>query len=354
MNGHCSSLAGGVCMTVFDIKPGPGNPRNSEGDTVLLSGDRLLLAWTRFEGAADNAQADIYGLVTDDWGNSWGERHLLVSREVARQNVMSVSLLREAASGGLLLFYLRKNSFRDCNVFLRRSDDEGGTWGPAQRVSLRDGYHVMNNARVVQLERGRLLAPVALTQDYDRSRHQIAFCYISDDGGEHWRAGDAFVDLPPSRVGCQEPGLVPLEDSLLMYIRTDQDYVFGARSADGGETWTSAEPFEELPAPAAPTTMARLPAGGLIAIYNHRHDGAQAGWAGRTPLAAARSHDQGHTWERLRDIETSAAYAYGYTSFRIYGERVVLTYYLWPRDASAHFEGTSLRFRVLPLARFIA
>ncbi|MEA3407096.1 MAG: sialidase family protein [Chloroflexota bacterium] len=340
-------------MVVFDIKPGPGNPRNSEGDTMLLTDDSLLLAWTRFEGAADNAQADIYGMVTDDWGTSWSEPRLLVSREEARQNVMSVSLLREAVSGDIFLFYLRKNSFHDCSVFLRRSADQGRTWGPAQRVSIRDGYHVMNNARVIQLEDGRLLAPVALTQDYDRSRHQVALCYISDDGGAHWRAGSGSVDLPQSRVGCQEPGVVALGDGLLMYIRTDQNYVFGARSADGGETWTLPQPIEDLPAPAAPATMARMPDGSLIVIYNHRPDGAHAGWEGRTPLSVARSRDQGHTWQCLKDIEASAAYAYGYTSFRIYGERVALTYYVWPRDASANFEETALRFRVLPLARFM-
>ncbi len=341
-------------MTVFDIEPGPDNPRNSEGDTALLDDDRLLLAWTRFEGAADHAEADIYGMVTDDWGASWSNPRVLVSREEARRNVMSVSLLREAASADLLLFYLRKNSLCDCNVFLRRSGDQGRSWGAPRRVSVRDGYHVMNNARVVQLESGRLLAPVAWTQNYDRSRHQIAFCYISDDGGSHWCAGDGFADLPQSRVGCQEPGLVPLEDDVLMYIRTDQDYIFGARSADGGETWTPPRAFEDLPAPAAPATMAHLPDGSLVAIYNHRPDGAQAGWAGRTPLSVARSCDGGRTWRRLEDIETSTAYAYGYTSFRIHGEGVVLTYYVWPRDAPANFQETALRFKVLALARFMA
>ncbi|MFP3895880.1 MAG: sialidase family protein [Anaerolineales bacterium] len=340
-------------MTVFGINPGPGNPRNSEGDTILLSDDRLLLAWTRFVGAADHAKADIYGMVTDDWGKSWSEPRLLVSREEGRQNVMSVSLLREEVSGDILLFYLRKNSFRDCNVFLRRSADEGRSWGSPWRVSVRDGYHVMNNARVVQLESGRLLAPVALTQNYGRSRHQVAFCYISDDGGAHWRVGGGFADLPQSRVGCQEPGVVPVGDDLLMHIRTDQDYVFGAWSADGGDTWTAPRPFEDLPAPAAPATMARLPDGNLVTIYNHRPDGAQAGWAGRTPLSVARSRDRGNTWQRLEDIEASAVYAYGYTSFRVCGERMVLTYYVWPRDAPANFEETALRFRMLPLARFV-
>jgi len=209
---------------------------------------------------------------------------------------MSVSLLREALTGDLLLFYLRKNSLADCQLFLRRSADEGETWGAPRRISLRDGYHVMNNARVVQLASGRLLAPVALTPDYGETRHQNAFCYISDDGGVTWRAGRGSTDIDKSTVGCQEPGLVDLGQRTLMYIRSDQGYVYGAISADGGETWGIPTPFRDLPAPAAPATIARLPGGRLVALYNHRPDGAQAGWADRTPLAAAASDDGGDSY----------------------------------------------------------
>ena len=336
---------------VFDIKPEPGNPRNSEGDTILLGDGRLLLAWSHFKGREDHATADVCDIISDDGGVTWGPERVLVSAEEAELNVMSVSLLREALTGDLLLFYLRKNSLADCQLFLRRSVDEGETWGAPRRISSRDGYHVMNNARVVQLASGRLLAPVALTPDYGETRHQNAFCYISDDGGVTWREGRGSTDIAESAVGCQEPGLVDLGQRTLMYIRSDQGYIYGAISTDGGETWGLPAPFRDLPAPAAPATIARLPGGRLVALYNHRPDGAQAGWADRTPLAAAASDDGGDSWQRLEDIEPSTDYCYGYTSFRVYGENIALTYYVWPRGARAGFEQTTLRFRMLPLDR---
>jgi len=337
---------------VFDIMPSAENPRNSEGDTVLLTDGRLLLAWSRFEGAQDHARAEVAGMTTADWGKHWSEIRTLVSPQEAQLNVMSVSLLREAGSGDLLLFYLRKNSLAECLVYLRRSRDEGQSWEVPQRVATKEGYHVMNNARVIQLHDGRLLAPVAWTRDFATSRHQVAFCYLSDDGGKSWRAGRGMVDLPSSAVGCQEPGLVELSSGILMYIRTDQGYVYGALSRDGGETWSDPWPFASLPSPAAPATMVRLPDGGLVVFYNHRPEGAKAGWKDRTPLAVARSDDEGRTWRRLADLEPSPEFCYAYTSCRIYGDKAVLTYYVWPRAVEMGFEQTRLRFRVLPWSRF--
>jgi len=339
----------------YDISPKPGNPRNSEGDTALLAGARLMLAWTRFSGPEDHARADIPAIFSENGGATWSEPRVLVSPDEAGQNVMSVSLLHERSTGELLLFYLRKNSSSDLQVRLRRSRDQGATWSASTLVSTRGGYNVMNNARVVQLASGRLLAPVAWVADLATSHHQSAFCYCSDDAGASWRAGRGQALLPESRVGCQEPGLVELAggQGVLMIIRTDQGYVYAARSRDQGETWSAPAPLMDLPAPASPATIARLPDDSLLIVYNHVPDGAHAAWKDRTPLAAARSVDGGYTWRRLDDIEPSADYAYAYTSLRLYGEQLVLTYYVWPRSTARGFDQTTLRFRTLPLSRFM-
>jgi sialidase-1 len=339
----------------YDIAPAPGNPRNSEGDTAFLTNGHLMLTWTRFTGPEDHACADIPAIFSTDRGTSWSEPRVLVSADEAQQNVMSVSLLREHSTGDLLLFYLRKNGTSDLQVRLRRSRDEGASWGASQAVSTRPGYNVMNNARAVQLASGRLLAPVAWVADLAQSHHQTAFCYCSDDAGATWRMGRGETSLPQSRVGCQEPGLVELPggQGVFMIIRTDQGCVYAARSQDEGNTWSSPEPLTDLPAPASPATVSALPDGSLLITYNHRSDGAQAGWQDRTPLAAARSQDGGRSWHRLADIEPSAECAYAYTSMRVWGDRLVLTYYVWPRSIARGFDQTTLRFRVLPLSRFM-
>ena len=137
-----------------------------------------------------------------------------------------------------------------------------------------------------------------------------------------------------------------------MYIRTDQHYVYGALSTDSGGSWGIPGAFTDLPAPAAPSTMVRMPDGGLIVAYNHREDGVAAGWRGRTPLSVARSRDEGCTWRGLADLESSPEYGYGYASLRPSGDSLVMTYYVWPQAAVDSFAQTSLRYRILPLARF--
>jgi predicted neuraminidase len=140
---------------------------------------------------------------------------------------------------------------------------------------------------------------------------------------------------------------------VLMIIRTDLGHVYAARSRDQGETWSAPVPLMDLPAPASPASVVRLPDESLLMVYNHVPDGARAAWRDRTPLAAARSEDGGDTWRRLDDIEPSADYAYAYTSLRLWGEQLVLTSYVWPRSMARGFDQTTSRFRTLPLARFM-
>ena len=153
---------------------------------------------------------------------------------------------------------------------------------------------------------------------------------------------------------AQEPGLVRLSAprSLLMYVRTHLGHVYACRSDDEGDTWSAPEPITALPAPAAPCTLFRCPTGRLVAFYSHREDALSAGWADRTPLAVAFSKDDGGTWERQQDLESDPAFCYGYTSARRYGNRMVLTYYVWPRSQRQHFEQTALRFRTMPAETF--
>jgi len=210
----------------------------------------------------------------------------------------------------------------------------------------------MNNARVVQTSSGRLIAPAAVSPRSGGPEPSRAVCYLSDDAGATWRPGAravGFVEGDP----VQEPGVVQPRPGgrLFMILRTLRGHVYGAWSGDEGETWSPPEALVDLPAPAAPASVARLPGGALIAAYNHRSDGATAGWADRTALALARSEDEGRTWRRLEGLEPDPGFCYGYTSLRPYGYQVVLTYYVWPRRGQRHFQDTTLRVRVLPAER---
>jgi len=328
-------------------------PRHSEGDVVELADGRLLLAWTEFYGGYDDhAAAHISAKLSTDGGLTWGPKSIL-QENVGGRNVMSVSLLR-LESGPILFFYLLKNSISDCQVWVRRSEDEAATWSAPSPVSSRTGYHVINNARVVQLSDGRLLAPVALTRDIESGPPSRVFCYISDDEGATWRPGRGDAGFAGSPA--QEPGVAEFFDgSGLMIIRTKLGRIYTARSADGGDTW-SIPVASSLVSPPSPATVAKIPStDDLLIVWNDNPAGASARWQDRTPLTSAVSRDGGETWVNRKNLESDPACCYAYTSITFVEPDVLLTYYLWDRMAGNQpFEGTSLKLWRVPLDWFLS
>ena len=135
------------------------HPRQTEGDIVVLRDCTLLAAWSDFHGHAnDHAPARISAARSSDGGRTWGARFTL-QENTGRSNVMSASFVR-SPTGEILFFYLQKNSTTDRKVYVHRSTDDSQTWGPPVLIMSEPGYHVKNNARVIQLKTGRLLAPV--------------------------------------------------------------------------------------------------------------------------------------------------------------------------------------------------
>lgn len=321
-------------------------PRNSEGDLVVLKDGRLLLAWTQFYGGfGDGEGAHVVAQHSPDHGQTWGETFVL-QENVGDCNVMSVSFLR-LQTGELLFFYLVKNSWLDLRVMVRRSDDEGQSWSAPVQVSSKHGYNVMNNARVIQLKSGRLLAPVAHAARATNEDISTTFCYISDDCGYTWRKGSGETGF--DQALAQEPGLIERSDgSVLMIIRTALDHVYYAESTDGGETWS--KPYAStLVSPLSPATIARIPqTGDLLIIWNNNLDGGKAGWEDRTPLTAAISSDEGRTWKNIKNIEDATTHCWAYTSITFHRDQVYLTYYEWPREQIKHFSQTSLKLQILP------
>jgi sialidase-1 len=325
------------------------NPRNSEGDIIELKDGTLLLAWSKFAGRDDHANAVIAAKTSADGGKNWGEEFTL-QESIGAQNVMSVSLLR-LQSGTILFFFLTKNASDDLQLFLRSSTDEAKTWSEPRKISAIGGYHVMNNARSIQLASGRILAPIAWCADIGKTYDsQICFCYYSDDEGKTWHKAEGSVKLEDS--AAMEPGLVELKNgTVLMIIRTRLDRIYRALSADQGETWSAAQAMD-LIAPAAPATISRIPqTGDLLMVWNNNPLGNQAGWRGRTPLTAAVSADEGNTWTHVRNIEDDPDSGYAYTSIMWVNDRALLTYYHWKRG-SENFQNTDLVLRSIPIRWF--
>ncbi len=325
----------------------PENPRNSEADIVELKDGTLLLAWSRFKGGDDDATAVIAAKKSRDGGRAWSEEFILQDN-FAKQNVMSVSLHR-LASGKILFFFLAKNAPDDLHVYVRESTDEAQTWSDPRKVTQGPGYHIMNNARTLQLRSGRILCPIAWSPNISTQyQKQDCFCYYSDDEGATWKKSRATVTL--GSTPAMEPGLVELKDgSVMMIIRTALDRIYQAFSSDRGDTWGAPE-ASSLTAPAAPSTISRIPAtGDLLMVWNNNPLGNKAGWQGRSPLTTAVSTDEGKTWKHVKNIEDDPDSGSAYTSVTWVGKRALLTYYHW-KKGNPNFENTSLVLQSLPLA----
>jgi sialidase-1 len=325
-------------------------PRYSEGSILPLADGALLYAVTEFVGGgSDFSSARIVAKTSRDGGRTWSDSRVL-QEQTGKQNVMSVSLLRladptrEAAPIGM--FYLVKNSPSDLKVCLRISHDEAATFGEPIVVTSEPGYHVMNNDRVVRLASGRLLTPVASTEDVFKANHFISRCWISDDGARTWRQGKASVDAP--RRGAMEPEVFEQPDGVGMIVRTQLGHIAYSHSRDGGETWSEPQPWS-VAAPEAPATVRRIPAtGDLLLTWNNAYTPGAGHGGKRTPLTAAISSDEGRTWKLVRNLETNPQQTYAYTSLIFVAGRAVMSYYV----AEERSGRISSRFRSVPIAWF--
>jgi len=344
-NGYCETLPGPVSstndsittpQTLLVIDPNTTFTRNSEGDILPLMDGSLALVYSRFTGGdADHSSADLAMRASPDDGRTWTEDRELLPNEGAK-NVMSVSLLR-LPSNEILLFYLRKDSAAgSCNMFVRRSNDELNTLSNPVRVTLRDGYHVVNNARVVRLTSGRILVPANIHSGFDDdattrstfSESAVPMVYYSDDDGQTWQKDKTAIRTPEKDAPIfQENGLVELLDGrVFMYIRTNQGTQYGCYSDDGGVTWTHPA-ATLLKSPLSPATIRRVPwSGHLMAVWNDHSGQHPFSPKKRTPLAVALSRDDGKTWGTSRLIETDPDGWYCYTSILFHRNHAILSY----------------------------
>ncbi|MBI2422029.1 MAG: exo-alpha-sialidase [Candidatus Hydrogenedentes bacterium] len=313
------------------LAPSAENPRNSEGDFIGLKDGRILFIYTHFTGGSgDDATAHLASRVSLDGGKTWSGEDVVVLANDARYNIMSVSLLR-LDDDRIAMLYLRKDDADLCMPLLRYSTDEAATWPESiDCAAAFPGYYVVNNDRMIQLADGRLVMPAArhgIQGEPFRERAE-ALCLLSDDRGATWRISQSRLEAPAEiRSGLQEPGVVQLKDgSLLMLCRTSGGCQYVSRSADGGETWSSAAPTG-LASPVSPATVQRIPStGDLLLLWNDHTALPLEQRDKRTPLTAALSKDEGKTWRVVKTLEDLASGWYCYSAVHFTEDAVLLGY----------------------------
>lgn len=351
----CGFLSAAVALdtsVVLELAVSDGNPRNTEGDLVGLKDGRLLLVYTRFTGGgSDHDKADLVSRVSSDGGLTWSDRDETVVANAGGLNVMSVSLLR-MQDGRLALFYLEKNSLTDCRPVVRFSTDEAKTWSDPVTIipNSETGYYVLNNDRVIQLNGGRLLAPLALHHRPDWEKpdwNGEVGVYYSDDAGATWhrsREWHQAHDPAGKRVSAQEPGVVELADGrVLMVIRTGAGEQYRSLSADRGETWSAPQPMG-VASPQSPASIERIPGSGTLVMVWNDHSHLPVGERkARTPLSLAVSKDEGNTWSKAIVLEPDAKGWYCYTAMEFAGDNLFLAYVAGKQEPGKHLSASRVR-----------
>lgn len=322
-------------IVTLNVEPSKEHPRNSEGSFATLKSGRVIFVYSQFYGgAADESPARLVKIHSDDQGRTWSDP-VTVVENTGGNNVMSVSLLR-LASGKLAMFYCLKNSWLDCRPHMRLSTDDGETWSDARLIQQAPGYFVLNNDRVIQTSKGRLIVPVAFHRSRGTDPHSsrsfdaraIAMWLYSDDEGATWTESSSWWAMPVhSGSGLQEPGVVECADgSIFSWCRTVNGGQWGFRSADAAKTFSPPEPTE-MKSPNGPASIKRLPGSDdLLAIYNDHSGKFPFPPKKRNPFVAAISTDGGKTWPQRKLIESDPDGLYHYTAIHFIGDAMLIGY----------------------------
>lgn len=288
---------------VCELIPNETNKRNSEGAFISLTDGRILYAYSRYQGGAhDHDPADVYGIISDDDGESFGDPFLILNaKSIGAYNLMSISFMR-MNNGDIALFYLRKDNVITtdgslyltgkasngnitkeqyarvtCIPYMIRSCDEGKTWSFPQRCIEENGYYTVNNDRILRLDNGRFLMPAAKI-DFSKhyGSHGSVYIFASDDDGYTWQPITEDINLPLNlwhdynsfNSSAMEPGLVQLQDGTVWcYIRTRMDRQYEMLSTDNGHTWTQPNPSRFVSGN-SPMSARRLSDGKVLVIWN--------------------------------------------------------------------------------------
>lgn len=225
-------------------------------DVVLLARRRSFLGFqardakllATYREGPGHVASDGRIVVVDstDGGLTWGEPRVAVDGPFDDRDPKLVRL----SDGTVLLSYFvidwsTKPRHTTLGTFVRRSTDNGRTWGPEVRVTTEmsgDGRTAWSasHGAPVELPGGDLLIPI-----YGRTpgaKWSQATVVRSTDGGRTW-TGEALL-AKSGEFHFQEPTLTVLNGQVVALIRTTGERAWLTRSSDNGHTWSTAAPTD--------------------------------------------------------------------------------------------------------------
>ncbi len=285
--------------------------------TIVELGDgRFLAAW--FGGTAEG-RPDVKIWWTRGDGKAWSKPE--VAAQEAGVPCWNPVLFRSRA-GTLFLSYKAGPNPKSWSGYLRRSADDGKTWGPPEQLPA-GLLGPIKNKPLVRAD-GTILAGTSV----ESHRAWAAWVERSADDGKTWRRFGP-IAVPGKPWGLIQPTLFETPDKTVVALCRSRGigFICQAESKDGGETWSPARPTA-LPNPNSGIDAVRAANGDVYLVYNHSR-------SARHPVNLARSTDAGKTWRTVATLEEQAG-EFSYPAIIQSRDGLLHVTYTWNRRHVKH------------------
>jgi alpha-L-fucosidase len=273
------------------IDPTPEEISCHASSIVELSKTSLMATW--FAGEHENHPKVCIWISTFENG-AWNKASKVADGIYkGTQYACWNPVLFKTKAGKLFLFYKVGINPREWWGMMKSSNDDGKTWSEATK--LPDNILGPIKNKPIQLASGEILHPSS-TESLD-SKVWKTHVEISDENAQNWRK----VEIDCGEYGVIQPTLLTYADGKIqMLLRSRQNNIIQATTADNGKTWSKLSPIN-LPNPNSGIDAVTLKDGSFILIYNPLEAGKT--WSkGRNILKVAHSKD-GINWNDIYELE---------------------------------------------------
>jgi predicted neuraminidase len=251
---------------------------NHAPSIVVMPDNRLLTMWFSAPWEGHHWQA-LLASSSADGGDTWSSAR--VFQDTHGSPDFDPAFIRDGDRVWLFFAYaphyakLAGQKTGRLGCWVRYTDDSSRTWSDAVQLCEPEGPRTNG----IVLRNGDLLIGVG-------ARETAACVLKSSDRGRTWNKRGRIV----GPHGHDEPTIVELADgSVLMYLRNKSGHIWRSWSADGGETWSAAEPTD-VAANQSSYCLYRMRDGRIALAYNPCAPHL------RSPLVLCTSDDEGSTW----------------------------------------------------------
>ena len=326
--------------------PGDGQPEPLQKITVFSKGEAgyycfripalvmtpegttLAFAEGRRDSCRDDADIDLVLKRSTDQGLTWGPLQVLFDDGDLSVNQPVPVVNRET---GEVVFVFCKNNQR---VFVSKSGDEGATWSEPREITEQVvdpswSYLGVGPGHGIQLSSGRLLvsswgdlSPGPRTwRPAGWGKVQFSVAMYSDDHGETWRRSQP-LDID---LSDESMSVETVDGRIYMNMRSRQEKLLRAYawSDDGGETWSEVNFDPGMPEPSVQGSLVRF----TTADKHGRnrvllaHPSSQTE---RARLTVRMSYDECRTWPVAKLLHQEYS---GYSDMAIAPDMTVLCLY---------------------------